>query len=86
MGEDYNQSLTTHAKKGKTEKEQHSHNKPRRPQNRDYSYFICFTCDECSGYFSPATCKSTYLRSTRSKGRVDGAREKLNLDLQGNNN
>ena len=46
MGEDDNQALTTHAKKGKTKKEEHSHKKPRRPKKRDYSQFGCFTCDE----------------------------------------
>ena len=46
MGEDDNQALTTHAKKGKTKKEEHSHKKPRRSKKKDYSSFMCYSCDE----------------------------------------
>ena len=45
-----------------------------------------WSCQNCSGGFSPTTCRSTYLRSTESKGRVHGARGKFNLDLQIRNN
>ena len=41
---------------------------------------------ECTGDFSPATWKRTYLRSSRYKGRVHGAREELNVDYQTRNN
>ena len=45
MGEDNNQALTAHAKKEKSKKEEHSHEKPRRFQ-KDYSNYKCYTCDE----------------------------------------
>ena len=46
MGEYGNQALKTHAKKGKTKKEEHSHKKPKRFQKKDYSSFRCYSCDE----------------------------------------
>ena len=47
MGEDDNQALTTQCtKKGKTKKEGHFHKKPRIYQEKDYSHFICYTCNE----------------------------------------
>ena len=44
MGEDDNQALTAHAKKGKTKKEEHYHKKHRK--FKDSPQFRCFTCDE----------------------------------------
>ena len=51
MGKYDNQALTYHVKKGKIKKEEHSRKKPRRSQKKDYSQFICFTCDE-KGHFA----------------------------------
>ena len=55
-------------------------------KNRDPRGLSQWTHQNCSGDFSLGTCKITYLRSKGSKGRVHGAREILNLDLQANNN
>ena len=51
MCEDDNQALTTHAKKGKTKKEEHSYKKPKRFQKNDrpqkeYSNVKYYSCDE----------------------------------------
>ena len=51
MGEDDNQALTAHAKKGKNKKEEHSDKKLRRFQKnhkpqKDYSNYRCYSCDQ----------------------------------------
>ena len=50
MGEDGNQALTAHAKKGKTKNEEHYHKKHRKFMKKNSSQFRCFTCDE-KGHF-----------------------------------
>ena len=50
IGDDDNKSLTTHSKKRKNKKEEHSY-KNKRFQKKDVSQLICFTCDE-KGHFA----------------------------------
>ena len=56
MGEDDDQALTTHAKKDKSERDNHPHKRPKRFQKNqrskhDFSSLKCYICDE-KGHFA----------------------------------
>jgi hypothetical protein len=51
LGDEENQALATHAKKGKSKKEVHSHKKPHGLQKnhkfkKDFSSYRCFICQK----------------------------------------